>query len=437
VDREGILNAAASADRRRKRKKRAPGLDIIERDGNWHIHGTIHVRGRAKRIRRSTELPARSDTKEAALEIKRQIETQFVNEVVYGIKPSVALAVAARRYLGLNEEGEKLPGQGKDLGPTDLKILQTAVHEFGLRHLNLIAAEEWSGWAHRQNLGNTPRTLVRFMTPVLSFLRWCAGGDRQWLKVPYIELPKLPYTRHWQRRRVAELSPELLAFLFDHAPLHLKAQLYTEWSTGARVSSILFGCRLCDLTLAPQRSQITFHDTKNGDRVTAHLHPAAAEVLAEYLDHRGHLERREGPLFLTHMHRPYSRRGRERGWSGFNKTAFVRTRQRAVKVKWRAAAVARVTGDRTTAASLWAEAALLAQVTQHWMRHWFATHALAMGMDLRSIGEQGGWRDYRSIQGYQHDVPEVRRRHVENLPIGKHAIDTSFTREPGDHAKKG
>jgi hypothetical protein len=39
-------------------------------------------------------------------------------------------------------------------------------------------------------------------------------------------------------------------------------------------------------------------------------------------------------------------------------------------------------------------------------------------MDLRSIGEQGGWRDYRSIQGYSHDVPEVRRRWVDSLPIG-------------------
>ncbi len=61
---------------------------------------------------------------------------------------------------------------------------------------------------------------------------------------------------------------------------------------------------------------------------------------------------------------------------------------------------------------LWAEAKLLRQVTQHWLRHWFATHGQAMGMDLRSIGEQGGWRDYRSIQGYSHDVPEVRRRWV-------------------------
>jgi site-specific recombinase XerD len=423
VDRGGIPDVTSRADRTGERKagkrKRPAGLEIIERHGRWHIHGTIRVRKRSRRVRRSTDLPARPEFKEDAIEIKRQIEADFVNEVVYGIKPSIPLGIAARRYLGLNESGEKLPNQGKDVGPTDLKILQAMVREFGLRHLNLIPADEWSAWALRQNLGNMPGTIVRFMAPIMSFLRWCAAGNRQWLKVPAIELPKLPRVRHWQRRRVAELTPGLLIFLFDHAPLHLRAQLYTEWSTGGRVSSVLFGCRLCDLILAPGRNQITFHDTKNGETVTAHLHPAAAEVLAEYLEYRGALDHRESPLFLTQLNRPYSTRGRERGWGGANKTSFTNTRRRAVRAKRREAAALRAQGRRGEAAMVWAEAALLAQVTQHWLRHWFATHALAMGMSLRAIAEQGGWRDYRSIQGYQHDVPEVRRRGVESLPIGR------------------
>jgi site-specific recombinase XerD len=370
-------------------------------------------------VRRSTGLPARDDTKEAALEIKRRIETEFTDAVIYGIKPSVALGVAARRYLGLDETGEKLPNQGKDLAANDAKIIQAAVREFGMRQLNSISGEEWSRWAHRQNSRNVPATIVRYMAPVKSFLRWCARGDRRWLReVPEIELPKAPREQHRKRRRVAELYPELLVFLFDFAPLHHKAQLYTEWSTAARVSSVLHHCRLCDLILSPQRSQITFHNTKNGDPVTAYLHPAAAEVLAQYLKYRGRLDWREGPLFLTDRHRPYSARGRERGWGSENKTAFRGMIRRAVKAKRREAAMARAAGDRDGALMLWAQAALLRQVTQHWLRHWFATHALAMGMDLHSIGAQGGWRDYRSIQAYQHDVPEVRRRAVDNLPIG-------------------
>lgn len=379
-------------------------------------------------MRRSTRLPARPEFKEHALQIKRDVENSFVDEVVHGVKPSVALGVAARKYLGLNEQGEKIPNQGKEVGPTDFKILQAMIRKFGLRKVNLIIGEEWSGWALAGNAGNGPATIVRYMAPVKAFLRWCSEGDRKWLELPHIELPEAPQTRHRKRRRVAELSPELLVFFFEFAAPHLKAQLYTEWSTGGRLSSILFGCRLCDLVLSPERSQITFHDTKNGDPVTAHLHPATAEALAEYLEHRGRLDRREEPLFLTHRHRPYSPRGREEGWSGANKTAFNAAKRRAVKAKRREAAAARAAGNRDGARMLWAEAALLAQVTQHWLRHWFATHALAAGMSLEAIAAQGGWRKYSSIQAYAHDVPEARRRAIDDLPIGKGAIEGAIGR---------
>jgi integrase len=387
-------------------------------------------------VRCSTKLPARPDTYEAALAVKRQIETELTDAIRYGIKPSPAVGVASYRYLGLNETGQQLPNQGKVLGPTDRRIMRAAVREFGMRRLDQISNSEWSTWLRRQNAGNGPASLVRYSAPLRRFLRWCADPERGWLAaVPSMDLPRLPRQRHAKRRRVADLRPDLLVFLFSHAPIHLSAQLYTEWSTAARVSSVLFGCRLCDLILAEGRSQITFHNTKNGDAVTAFLHPAAAEVLTEYLEQRGHLDRREGPLFLTDQNKPYSVKSRQTGWGGQNKTSFRNTVRRAVKAKRREAAAARIAGDRDGAGLLWADAALLAQVTQHWLRHWFATHAMAQGMDLHAIGEQGGWRDYRSIQAYQHDVPEVRRRAVERLPIGG-AIDTFFARDPAK-ARRG
>ena len=425
MDRGGICAAENSIDRAGKgkagkRKKRPAGLEIIERDGHWHVHGTISVGGHSKRVRRSLGLAARPDTRGKALEIKRQIETNFVDQAVYGIKPSRALAVAARRYLGLNEAGEQLPNQGKKLGAGDLQRLQLVVAQFGARPLDTISGEEWAQWALDQNEGNTPATIVRFMAPIRAFLRWCSGGNRKWLReMPHIELPPVRREKHRKRRRVHDLSPELLAFLFSHAALHLRAQLYTQWSTGCRNISVLFQVRLCDLVLTPGRCQITFRNTKNGDDVTAHLHEEAAGVIAEYLDHRGRLDHREGPLFLSDRHRPYSSKGRESGWGSENKTAWRRMRARAVKAKRREAARLRLAGDRAGARMLWAEAALLAQVTPHWLRHWFATHALASGMSLEAIAAQGGWRDYRSIQAYAHDVPEVRRRAIDNLPIGK------------------
>jgi hypothetical protein len=53
--------------------------------------------------------------------------------------------------------------------------------------------------------------------------------------------------------------------MIEHAAPHHKAQLVAEWCTGARASSVFYGCRLCDVILVPGRGQITFQDTKNDE----------------------------------------------------------------------------------------------------------------------------------------------------------------------------
>jgi site-specific recombinase XerD len=430
MDRKRIPTIAQGADDPRAAQRRpaaqAPGrpgrgrrggLIVIERDGHWHITGTTTVRGRSYSPRKTTGLRATPENKPLAEDVRKRLETEFFELVVYGKKPAKELALAAHQYLGLDENGEKIAGQGKDLGWLDLKILKKTIGEFGLRGLNHITTDEWSDWVRRNTKGNKPRTVHRFWSPVRSFLAWCARPSQGWLaSVPEIDLPALPKGNHALRRRVTELSPELLVFLFDQAPIHLRAQVYTQWCTGARVISILFGCRLCDLVLTPGRSQITLHDTKNGDTVSAALHDNVAGVLAEYLDWRGRLNDREGPLFLTDRKKPYSRKSRARGCSSENKTAWRLMKARAVAIRHQLAAE---TADAEVRERLLAEANLLSQVSPHWLRHWFATHALKAGMDLRAIAEQGGWRDYRSIQRYQHDVPEARQRAVAALPIGK------------------
>ena len=44
------------------KKSAAPpaGLAIIERDGHWHINGTLRVAGNSRRVRKSTELYSRA-----------------------------------------------------------------------------------------------------------------------------------------------------------------------------------------------------------------------------------------------------------------------------------------------------------------------------------------------------------------------------------------
>lgn len=425
MDRGGV--SGPSRGNRRGRHRNPPGLRVIERAGHWYIHGTCRVKGRSVRVRRGSGLPAISENRGIAEDIRRQIEQEIVDEVVNGVRPTRPLGIAARDYLSLDPaSGEFVPGPDRPepLGPTDVRIIQEIVARFGRRPLRGITGDEWNALLDERHRRSAASTRDRYRAAIMVFLKWCAAPARGYLsEIPAIQaaagsrLERRRRRRHRTRRRVAELRPDLLAFFFERAPIHLRAQLYVEWSTGARLSSVLFGCRLCDLVLTANRCQITFRATKNGEDVTATLHTAAVPVLQAYLAWRGGLERREDPLFLTDRRKPYSRKGRERGWSGNNKTAFRAARRRAVLDLIRLSVQARRAGDLPTALQLKVDARLLHQVTQHWLRHWFATHAMAANIPLRLIMEQAGWTDERSVMGYQHDVPDVRRRAIESLPI--------------------
>ena len=423
MGRKRISGPAPGAKGDRHRAKAPAGLRVIERDGNWHVSGTLRVKGRSVRIRRSTDLPAQAELWEDADAIRRQAEGEIRNEIIHGVKPSRPLGIACGEYLGLNEKGEPGP-HAREVGPTDGNVLAEIVAEFGDRLVSTITAKQWNDFLDRRHAGNSADTRQRYCNPIISFLEWCADSERGYLTaVPAIK--KRPDgakpSRTWQRsarRAVAELRPDLLVFLFSHAAPHLKAQLYTEWSTGARVSSVLFACSLADLVLTEKRKQITFHDTKNGDDVTAVLHPAAVAALEDYLAWRGDLHRRDDPLFLTQHRRPYSERGREKGYSGANKTAVNAMKRRAIHALLRLSVRARRAGDRPLADQHKADARLIRKVTQHWLRHWLATHSMAANVPDTLIMAQQGWRDPRSLARYKHDVEGVRRQMIDALPIG-------------------
>lgn len=215
----------------------------------------------------------------------------------------------------------------------------------------------------------------------------------------------------------------LIELLISQAAPHIKPQIWTEWTSGARVSSILRGCMLSDLVLAEGREQLTFRDTKNGETVTSMLHPRAVEAIKEYLKIRGRLHDREGPLFLTHRGKPYSKDS-----DGVqNKTAFnaMKRRARTVLRKGGFAEARRLKreGDLERMAAVVdqtrADHRLLGQVTQHWFRHMLAT---GMRGDIRAAMDQGGWLDERSVLGYMIDQPDHRRAIVNQL-------DSFFRRE--------
>lgn len=418
MDRKPISGAPRGYKGGRKRKKRPPGLRVEPRDGYWRISGTVRAAGRSTRVRKGTGLAAIPENWDAAEAERLRIEREFRDNIIHGIQPGVPLAVAADRYLT----------ERQNLKEGERRKIRELNAEFGFRALRDIRDDEWSAFIARRHAGNAAETRERYLNSVVAFLNWCRRKPRQWLsELPEFERDKSARKpKHRRARRVAELTPDLVLLLAKHASPHLKGQIAAEWATGGRVSSVLYGCRLCDYVAAPGREQITYHDTKNGEPVTAALHPLAARLMAAYLEWRGELHDREAPLFLTPRRDARGRRlayadnGRE--WGGQNKTAFNGMKRRAVAaVRLDAARSARslYRQGRTDAAkeaigAAKARASLIAQITQHWFRHALATVMLSRGADLRAVMEQGGWLDPASVIGYSHDVPE-RRRAIVNM----------------------
>ncbi|MBO9457922.1 tyrosine-type recombinase/integrase [Labrenzia sp. R5_0] len=337
--------------------------------------------------------------------------------------PGAYVSVAAADFLTRPRE--------KPLGKTTVDIVKEIVQAFGLKRLNEIAEEEWHRYVDARQKGNSAATRERYLNALLSFLKFCQGKRYRLETLPEFDRDrKARNPNRRTRRRIQELRPDLIARLMMAAHITIRAQMAVEWSAGARVSSVLHGCRVCDLILAEGREQITFHYTKNGETVDAALHPSAAQILREYVEWRGKLHEREAPLFLTFRRKPYTDTGG--AWGGQNKTGFNAAKRRAAETLLKDAEeqAAEIRDKKRREQFLQeaeADAALLRSVTQHWFRHMLASRMLRDG-DIRAAMEQGGWLDPRSVIGYTHDVPEFRRRVVSNFDdFGK-----SLTREEDD-----
>jgi integrase len=420
----GNPEKTASGNRTGKRAgRRARGLAPLDRDGIWHCHGTVRAGGRSVRVRKSLGLPVARVSEDAALDECRRQESEIIAEVTGQTTPGAYLSVAANDYLTKPRE--------RPLGKTTVDIVKEIARIFGLRRLNEISEDEWHRHVDQRQKGNSAATRERYLNALLSFLKFCLGKKYRLECLPEFERDKRARNPNRRaRRRVRELRPDLVARLMMAAHITIRAQMAVEWSTGARVSSVLHGCRVCDLILAEGREQITFHDTKNGESVDAALHPTAARILRDYVKWRGRLHEREAPLFLTHRKKPYRDTGG--AWGGQNKTGFNAAKRRAAE------AVLEEAGERAgqepdkqrrqqILEEARADAQLLRSVTQHWFRHMLASRMLRDG-DIRAAMEQGGWLDMRSVIGYAHDVPEFRRSVVSKFDD----FGRSLTRDEDD-----
>jgi len=418
--------AAPITPTRRGRKKRRPnGLAKIKRGNRFYVDGTLTVKGKAVLVRKSLFLDATDENEEAAETLVHQLARDIRDEIVFGVRPSVPFQVAVDEFLKRK--------RSRPLNPIDVQRLKELEKQFRDRQLNEIKEREWIRFVDERMAGRAAVTRERYIDTIMMLLTWCQDKKRGWInELPIFERVKAARQRAKRRARdVGRLTPELLRALVENAAPHLKAQIAIMWTTGGRVSSLLYGARLCDYVAAEGRETITFRHTKNGDDVPAHVHPWAAAIMREYLAWRGRLHDREGALFLTDRRLPYTDNGK--AWGGQTKTAWHWMIKRTIAARrrlWLAEIAAlRRQGRRQEAhAGPWLqlreEVKLLRQVTPHWLRHLLATTAIAMG-DIPSAMAQAGWRDQRSVFGYAHDVPDRRRALINGMA----APDTAATRD--------
>ena len=211
MGRKRIPSSPGSYNRRGHRKA-PPGLRLVERDGFWHIHGTARIAGRSIRVRRGTGLPATADNREAAERLRLEKEHEIRNEFAFGVKPTVALAIAAGQYLNQSRK--------RSLGATAISHVQEITARFGKRLLSAITDREWAEFVGERHKGNSAVTRERYLNSLTAFLAWCRKRPRQYLdQIPVFDRNReARQQRSRKRRRVAELTPELLTLFLEAAP---------------------------------------------------------------------------------------------------------------------------------------------------------------------------------------------------------------------------
>lgn len=430
MDTEGVPTATRGHRARKPAGRRSIGIRVKERDGYWHAAGRIRINGRSVRVRRSLGLAVKTVSRDQAEQECEAYVADLKAKVTGKIGRGDPVAIAALGYI-------KFPRE-RPLGPASVRIAQEIAGRFQQRRLNEIEPHEWIDWidGRHTEAGFMPGRVTglkassreRIVSGVLAFLNFAKKNHGLAAVPAFTRDKKARNPNRRARRRVDDMRPDLIQILFDNAHIAIRAQLAVERSTGARVSSILYAARVCDLILAKGREQITFPNTKNGEDVTAVLDGSTVSILRDYLKWRGGLHRREEPLFLTPARKPYADNGRDGG--GQNKTGFRAARRRAVaaiiskgeaEAKRLNAQGARKAAAEATDKAM-SDAELVGKITQHWFRHRLAT--LLMRRDPRTAMAQGGWLDPRSVMGYSHDVPEYRRQVVaelDDLTYGRHA----------------
>jgi hypothetical protein len=385
------------------------GLRITTRGTKFHATGTLRVGKKSERVRETLGVVAANENKSEAERQTRKILERVRAGLGGGVARKAVATLVADRFK-------------RYVGPSDKRILQDFTARFTTRILWDISPEEIIQFVEDRQRGNKPETRERFISAICAFLNPEIKGG-QYAKLPEFrrdQKARNPLRR--ARRAVQQFRVQLLQDIIGAAHITLGTQLDVEFVCGARVSSLLQGCSLGDLDMFSLT--LTFRDTKNGDDVPCALPSSIRPALEAYLVWR-QLQVRRGkigagssePLFLHYKGIPYKPNGG--AWGTQNKVAFNNAKRRAIanvtKRYDEAIAAMRAERDEREVERLMRlkadDLALLSKITQHWLRHKFATEAGRK--DLRMAMAQGGWRDPRSIHGYLIADAEFQRAAVE------------------------
>ncbi len=254
------------------------------------------------------------------------------------------------------------------------------------------AAERWEGWSVKPRTlrrfavelgqrGLDPASQARILSTARAFFKWLWETGRV-AENPAVGLrnPKQP------KRLPAFLTEEESRALLelplpaDFVSARLGALLELLYASGLRVSELV-GLDLNDL-LIPERTLRVLGKGRKERLVP--FHPQAEEVLRAYLGFRG--------AWLAEK--------------GLPPTPALFLNQRGGRLT--------PTSVRALLARALEAAALRARVSPHALRHSFATHLLARGMDLRAIQELLGHASLSTTQRYTHLDLEQLAKTYEN-----------------------
>jgi hypothetical protein len=389
-------------------------LTIFQRGDYFHVRGTVRKGDRSKRVREGLGVLATRQNKPAAEIEARRVEARVAAELGGGKR--LSLATNANNFLTRSATN---PVRSRDAA-----IIRDLTKKFGMRILWDIPPTEFVSFVDDRQRGNKPASRERYLNTVCSFLNTTISGGQYPEMPPFLRDQKArnPATR--AKRPVQQFRQDLVQDIIDAAHPTIGVQLCVEWVAGSRVSSLLQGCSLGDLDLALGRMTLTFRDTKNGDDVPVALPEELRPTFANYVGWRNQQVRArkvgpgsDQPLFLHYKGRPY--KPNDGDWGTQNKTGFNAAKRRAiVAVEARydsKIAAMEAAGDMAEVDRLRRfkadDVSLLKRITQHWLRHKFATDVGRQ--DPIAAKRQGGWRDSRSLAGYLIEDAEYQRSLIE------------------------